>query len=395
MLGKEKTTNFVIKAVKPVPFILSLFQLVGRIIIGGFSLIVVFLVFMMSLTAVETGQLSTGLGGAKDANEKAGLKTITIAGNKKSENKLLELDLSGTILGVPPFPAQDPYLYTMLGVTFGSQLESQIISAIDNESIKGILLHTRTPGGTIHGSQAIHNAIAKYQEKTGKPVVIWIEGFSASGGVYSTASATAIYAAPGSMIGSIGVIGPSIMYYNDPVAIDGGLTSGGVTTRGGIDMTVLHAGKGKDFGNPFRPLGQEEKDVYLEGMTDSYKDFVGHVSRGRGIAETTIVEQLGAYMYGTEKAEEYGLIDATFNRDEAYMALAVLAKLKEGDFAIVRRAPMRGSYFEQALRDSGIETNANNKSSFISSIEAYKCQVARTMPLAYHGSVNSFCGESD
>lgn len=394
MAGKEKTVNYVVKAVKPVPFILALFQLAGKIIVGGMAIIVVFMLFSISLISLPTTDLSGGLGGSGIDGQSKRINTVAIGGNFQSKNKLLIVDLSGTILGAAPFPAQDPYLYTMLGVTFGHQLENQIMAAAEDDSIKGIFIHTRTPGGTIHGSQAIFNAIKKYQDKTGNPVVTWIEGISASGGVYSTASADAIYAAPGSLVGSIGVNGGSIVYYDDPIAVDGGMAGGGITTRGGIEVQSLHAGEGKDFGNPFRKMTDRELEISDEGLQSLYKEFVSHVSNGRGIAEDKIVDELGAHIFGTMQAEAHGLIDATLGQGEALNALAFLAQLKQDDYVAVRRMPMRTAAWDQLVRNSMITSEVSENSELPrAAMNHHVCDVAMSMPMAFHGSLDDLCGD--
>lgn len=388
MAGKEKTVNYVIRAVKPVPFILALFQMSAKIIVGFISIIAGLFVASYMLFGVGGGYgdglvVPDGDGAIKKVN------TITIGGNPGSKNKLLVLDLSGMILGSPPFPAQDSFLYALYGVTFGHQLEAQILSAAEDDSIKGIFLQTSTPGGTIHGSEAINSAIKKYQEKTGRPVVVWIEGMSASGGVYSTASASAIYAAPGSYIGSIGVTAGSMMYYDDPIAIDGG-----VTTRGGIKVETLTAGEGKDFGNPFRPMSDRERELSHEGLENSYANFVRFVSEGRGIDPDVIVNTMGAHIFGNKQAEEFGLIDATLNLGDAIGALAFLAKLPKDDYVIVRRFPKGSRAFESLVQNSSIESKLHGDPEMAAmppGLKAQVCNASFGAPLVYQGSLGDLC----
>jgi protease-4 len=76
------------------------------------------------------------------------------------------------------------------------------------------------------------------------------------------------------LIGSIGVIGGILTYFDNPVALDGGLLGGGIVTKNGIQQTVISAGRGKDLGNPFRKPTEEELQVLRQGVNYEYNQFV-------------------------------------------------------------------------------------------------------------------------
>ena len=218
-------------------------------------------------------------------------------------------------------------------------------AAADNSDIKGIFLHVSTPGGTVFGSMAIHEAIQAYKAATGNPVLVYIEGLSASGGVMSMVGADAIYADIGSFIGSIGVIGGTIVYYDQPKAFDGGLLSGGVTTEGGIEQTIISAGRSKDLGNPFRRITDQERAVLQEGVDTLYNDFVNHVAVARDIDPLTIVTQMGAQIFENSQAEKFGLIDGTRSWNQSIGELAGLAGLAD-DYRLVQPNRPSVSAFE-------------------------------------------------
>ena len=75
-------------------------------------------------------------------------------------------------------------------------------------------------------------------DATGKPVVAYVSGISASGGMYAMAGADEIYADHGTLIGSIGVIFGPFVTYNDVRAIDGGILGGGVFLWGYPGETI-------------------------------------------------------------------------------------------------------------------------------------------------------------
>ena len=138
------------------------------------------------------------------------------------------------------------------------------------------------------------------------------------------AGADRIIADEGALVGSIGVIMGNWVYYDDPVALDGGLFGGGVETRGGIRAIPLTAGEGKDFGNPFREPGAEELAVIQASLDESYDVFRAHVAEARGLSEEA-VRELGAMIYAPRQAQAAGLIDEVADFDAALAALAEAA----------------------------------------------------------------------
>lgn len=380
--------NITIQAIKPVGYIAGLIQGAGRILVSGLAVIMILAMGGFTFDQLYGGSpLERLLAG--EVGEGKTTSFVHVGGDADSENKLLVLDLTGVILGTPPYPVQDSYVYSIYDVTFGYQLRDQILAAAKDETIGGVLIHTRTPGGTIFGSMAIHEGITRYREETGKPVVVWIEGMSASGGVYSTAAASAIYAAPGSAIGSIGVIGGSQVYYNKPTAFQSGLFDSGVVTEEGIEVSYMHAGRGKDAGNPFRRMTEEEREIRQQGLDRSYADFVNHVSKGRGIEPAKIVDELGAHIYGNVQAARYGLIDATLSLEGAWNALALLAGVEGEDFSVVRRSPPKQSLLEDMLAEDSAQHTLFSEVDARILLE--KCKAANQVSLVFHGNIGQFC----
>jgi protease-4 len=254
----------------------------------------------------------------------------TRAGNAASNNIIRQIDLVGPIMTHAP---DSDNLFGSLtgGVAYGYEIKQQLLDAAKDDDVKGVLLFTSTPGGTIVGSAAIDDGI-KAVKAAGKPVVVYIDMISASGGVWSTANADAIYADHGSLIGSIGVIFGGFMEFIDPVAMGGIFDS--VETRGGIKMNIVTAGRGKDIGNPFRPMTDEERAM-LQAMNDEfYAKFVAHMAAGRGMDANRIVNEFGAGIFSKDMAEANGYIDGTKTYQEVAAEVATRANLGE-DYRVV------------------------------------------------------------
>lgn len=285
--------------------------------------------FFIMIAAIGAAIGSTGDAGSPDDLEKE-----FAAGDRNGNDEVLIIDVHGVILGEDPGGGG---LFNFVSdVTYGYSVRETLRKAALDDDIKAVMLDMNTPGGTIFGSQAVADAIKQYRADTGNPVLAFVSGISASGGMWSMAPADHIMADHGTLVGSIGVIMGPFTYYNGVIATDGGILGGGVTTANGITQEYITAGRSKDVGNPFRPLTDAERQVLQENVNSSYSRFVTHIATERGISEATIRDTLGAMVFGNEKAEEYGLIDSTGSLQDAYRQVAQMAGLDLADVKFVR-----------------------------------------------------------
>ena len=356
---------------------------IGLFLFMGLGLILL----VMFAVGLGAGISQAGLGGPAPGT--AGYTYVS--GTRTSKNKLLSVRVSGIILGSPAREFGVP----MFGeATFGYSVRRTLDEAASDTNIKGVILHLQTPGGTIFGARAIHEAVVAYRKKTNRPVVAYVEGLSASGGVMAMVGADKIYADHGSLVGSIGVIGPQWLFYNKPVAVDGGLFGQGITTRDGIEQTIITAGRGKDLGNPFRRPTEEELAVLQRGVDEEYAHFVGHVAANRKIEEATIRDRMGAHVFDNVEAQRLGLIDGTKDKPGALAALADLAKVGR-DYQVVRPLMDQPSLLAQMLSTrfglASAEAAVPSASDVQRELRLEICSAAQRYPLAYHGDPASLC----
>jgi protease IV len=305
-----------------------------------------------------------------------------VSGQQDAQNHLLEVTIDGVILN-----SESSGLDAFGGVTNGYDIQKQLEQASKDDKIKGIFLKVQSPGGTIVGSDAIYTAVKTYREKTKKPVVAYIDGFSASGGVMSMVAANTIYAAPGSLIGSIGVIMSPFYYFDDPIAIDNGILGGGIVTRNGVKQTIVSAGRSKDIGNPFRKPTEEELRVIRDGLNREYNNFVQQVAKARGIEEKTIRDKMGALIFDNAAAQTFKLIDGTKNRTDAIAALAKQANLGE-NYQLIKVEP------EQNFLSSLLGATSAQTTSTQALLQTELCGVVESRTLmVYHGNVRGLCSK--
>lgn len=311
--------------------------------VGAITFVVALLIFAVAIAAI--------IGAAFDTGDDTGLKTDFVYGNRKAHDKLLVVRVDGVILG----EKIDEPLFSG-GYAYGYEIQETLRKAADDEDIKGVLLWMSTPGGTIYGARAIADGVAEYKAETGNPVVAYVAGLSASGGMYAMSGADAIVADHGSLVGSIGVIFGPFTYYDGVVATEGGILGGGVTTTNGITVEYLTAGRSKDVGNPYRQLTSEERETLQDGLDAEYDEFVAYVSEHRGIPADSIRNELGAMVYGNAKAQEYGLIDGTAALLDAYRMLAERAGVREFQYQVVEESGSNSIF--GALVKSGADAEA-------------------------------------
>ncbi len=364
-------------------FIGQIFGLTIKFIISGFLIIGM---LMVGISVLSTGD--------PDMAEIRSSQFETLEGQDGSDNLLLNINVEGIILGTPPTAApSNPFgLIGTQAATYGYYVKQRLQAAAKNDNIKGIFLHIASPGGTVFGSMAIHDAIEDYQTKTGNPVVAYVEGMSASGGVMAMVGADAIYADRGSLVGSIGVMGSQILYYDQPKAFDNGILGGGITTEGGIEQTIISAGRSKDLGNPFRRATADELATLQKGVNDLYTDFVNHVAKERQITPDIIRNTMGAQIFENRQAEDYGLIDGTRTWDKAIKELAKLAKI-EKDYRLVRPQRPRISTLERffMMNSESQHDDTLSAEDYERLMQADVCSAFLSQSMVYYGTPQVSC----
>jgi protease IV len=322
-----------------------------------------------------------GLASGGGATGPAEPPTETVWGAADAPARLLAIPVNGVILG------GESDGVTFGGSTYGYEI-AETIDALEVDDADGLILELNTPGGTIYGSRAIADAVERYQERTGNQVMAHVQGMSASGGVYAMAGADQIVADHGSLIGSIGVIMGPFQRFRDVTGIPGSLLEPGVVTEGGITQEYLTRGRGKDLGNPFRDMTQEERAVLGRTLDAEYDAFVGWVAESRGIPRQVIVGELGAFVFDGPTAVDRGLVDRVLGREEAYRFAAEMNDVDPDETRVDRLA---GTGFVESLLGARLPTGGIGATTV--EAEPGRSVVCDGAPLtlAYHGDLAAAC----
>ena len=181
----------------------------------------------------------------------------------------------------------------------------------DNPLVKAVVIRINSPGGVVAPTQELHAAITRLRE-AGKPVVASLGSVAASGGYYVAVAADKIYANPGTLTGSIGVI---MRLAN----LDG------LLKKVGVDFVVVKAGQLKDLGNFARAMTPEERRVLQVMLEDVHAQFIDAVAAGRKLDRGQVLAFADGRIVSGAQAKSMNMIDALGGLEEALDGAAVLA----------------------------------------------------------------------
>ena len=165
----------------------------------------------------------------------------------------------------------------------------------ENPSIKAVVIRINSPGGVVGPTQEVYDAIRRVRE-AGKPVVASLGAVAASGGYYIAVGADQIYANPGSLTGSIGVI---MQLAN--------LDS--LMKKVGVEYVVVKAGAFKDIGNIARPMTPDERRVLQTLLDDVHGQFIDAVAKGRKLPREQVVQFADGRVFSGTQALALKMVD--------------------------------------------------------------------------------------
>ena len=182
--------------------------------------------------------------------------------------------------------------------------------AARDEAVAAIVLRIDSPGGSALASDLIWRAV----KQAGKPVVASLSDVAASGGYYVAVAADRIVAAPGTLTGSIGVVGGK-------VAVGGGLE------KLGIHTDVVSRGRNAGWLSPTEPFTDTGREAFMATMQDVYRLFTTKVAAGRKLDLEKVKALAEGRVFTGRMAREAGLVDRLGTLDDAVEEARGLAGL--------------------------------------------------------------------
>lgn len=207
----------------------------------------------------------------------------------------------GAGLGEPRLGGAFTALVDVDGVIGDDASADSVITGLRSafeSNAKGVIVRTNSPGGSPVQAGYINSEIRRLRKQyPDKQVYAVIGDVCASGCYYAVAAADKIYAAEGSIVGSIGVLMNGFGFVE-------------TMNKLGIERRLLTAGEDKDFLDPFSPLSARHRQHALELLKRIHEQFITVVREGRGTALKEGPQLYTGLFWTGDEAREMGLVDA-------------------------------------------------------------------------------------
>ena len=194
------------------------------------------------------------LGRSIDKNKKESFSFLK--GKNNSENTIAILNLNGPIIN---------YNESILSIDYKNIIipEDTFTKLAELKEInpKIIIIKLNTPGGTVSASVKLYNMFREFKKNTKAELIFFSDQILTSGGYWVASSGDKIYASYGTILGSIGVSGPSWIFYDNPTSMSSGIFGQTIVTENGIKLFSQKSGYSKDLFNPFRKPNSDEIDT--------------------------------------------------------------------------------------------------------------------------------------
>jgi protease IV len=191
---------------------------------------------------------------------------------------------------------------TVSGVITGDRQTLRILDDVGKSKAAGVLLVIDSPGGTVPGSEMLHDSIRRLSEK--KPVVAVVNTLAASGGYIAAMGADRIVARQTSIVGSIGVIFqmPNVSQLLDKV---------------GVKVEIVRSTPLKAAPSGTEPTSPEARAAVNALVLESYDWFKGMVKTRRGMDDTQLAVVTDGRVFSGRQAVSLRLIDEVGGEREA------------------------------------------------------------------------------
>lgn len=224
-------------------------------------------------------------------------------------------------------------------------LAEALYDAVEDRAVKAIVFRVSSPGGSPEASEQILAAV-RAAKAAGKPVVVSMGDYAASGGYWISSEANWIVAQPTTLTGSIGVFGGKFVLAD-------------ALGRFGVDMRNLSIG-GDYAGafSPSEPFTAEQRAAFAASIDRTYEEFIARVSTGRRLPPARVREIARGRVWTGAQARELGLVDQLGGLEEAIAKARQLARIPDEESVRFKRFPTPESPFEALSEMFGVSGEA-------------------------------------
>jgi protease-4 len=229
-----------------------------------------------------------------------------------------------------------------------------IRTAAEDDDVAAIVLRIDSPGGSALASDLIW----REAERIHKPVVASLSDTAASGGYYVAVAADRIVAAPGTLTGSIGVVG-------------GKIAVGKALDKAGVHTDVVSKGRNAGWLSMQSPFTEDEREVFLATMRDIYRLFTSKVADGRGLDSEKLKTLAEGRVFTGRMAKEIGLVDRLGTLDDAIDEARKLAGLAADEKLERLLLPEPRGLFEDLFAADGGPAPPTARTAIVESLAAF------------------------
>lgn len=221
-------------------------------------------------------------------------------------------------------------------VTMGSEtVAGAFRAAIEDDDVKAILFRVDSPGGSYVASDTIYREVLRAR-KAGKPVIVSMGNLAGSGGYFVAMGADKIVAEPGTITGSIGVLG-------------GKMYAAGFWNKLGLSHDEIHTSQNATMFTTTQDYNDTEWQRFEAWLDRVYDDFTGKVAEGRRLSRGRVKEIAKGRIWTGEDAKAIGLVDELGGFDRALELVKKAIGVPENDEVKVVVFPQRKKLYELLL----------------------------------------------
>ncbi len=244
-------------------------------------------------------------------------------------------------------------------VAMGSEtVASAFRAAVRDKEVKAILFRIDSPGGSYVASDTIWQETVRAR-KAGKPVIASMGDLAGSGGYFVAMAADKIVAQPGTITGSIGVLG-------------GKMLTTGFWQKLGITWDEVHEGANATFWSgtsDYTPAQWARFQAWLDRI---YDDFTSKVAEGRRLPKQRVLEIARGRIWTGEDAKSLGLVDELGGFETALRLAKQAAGIPEQEDVRLKLFPPRKSPIEILMeRLTGKEPESDEQQATLRSLRRF------------------------
>ncbi|MES2649144.1 MAG: signal peptide peptidase SppA [Bacteroidota bacterium] len=214
----------------------------------------------------------------------------------------------------------------------GDRFRNLLRKARMDKNIRAVVLRVNSPGGSAVASESIWREVMLCRKE--KPLVVSMGDYAASGGYYISCFADSIFAQPNTLTGSIGVFS---MYFDAQQMFNNKL---------GITFDRVKTAEHADYGTPFRPMTDEERQAVQAGVDNIYGTFKKRVAEGRKLNLDYVDSVAQGRIWSGQTALGLKLVDRIGGLQDAIDCASRMAKMKSYQ---LKEWPVVESFWKKVL----------------------------------------------